>query len=234
MPLKRAYIKKLEDEVDEEYGLKGKGKSSGAQSKKRRALNSLKAEKKKSKKSRVRGKYHPLHIAKVYKSEGTGILQIENANPSKKVKLDRIMKCIIKADHPNTPEQEKKSSLFLAQRECERLKFTVDKVRRWMKYKTKDGISTVRIERYAEDGRGMTNEGFVPTLADAIAKAWALIKFSTRAQYGGKFFIEWSFFGVANRTTQAAQEFVRWHRCEFLFFLAPSLWVIDCCGFHRT
>lgn len=121
--------------------------------------------------------------------------------------LQRIKKCIEKANHPNTNEAEAKAALFLSTKLMSQNNIDMMDVLQADgqedQLQQHAGKSVVAIRSAREEGRSVKNEGFVGTLVHAMKVFFDCKAFSTRRLWS----IDWTFYGIAQNTTAAALAF---------------------------
>lgn len=119
--------------------------------------------------------------------------------------MDRIRKCLERANHPNTPELEAKAALFLSSRLM--TQYNVTHADLLAKNADGDctqhgGISIVKIQR-TKEGANTNRQGWVSTLAYAMNTFFQCKSYATKMRNS----IECSFYGIAENTVLAAVAF---------------------------
>lgn len=119
--------------------------------------------------------------------------------------LERIKKCLERANHENTTESEAKAALFLSQKLMAQHNVTnADLLSKESDEQVQfAGSSIVAITSTKEGGTSIQNEGFV------IEAVYAMQMFFDCQAYSSRKFnsIEWTFYGIAENTVAAARAF---------------------------
>jgi hypothetical protein len=127
--------------------------------------------------------------------------------------LNRLKKCLDRANHPNTSEKEASAALIIANRIMQQHNIThADMLAREEEANGSEkspsqysGSSIVAICS-TKDSDHVVNEGFVDTAVHAMEKFFDCKSFSTK-YYFPKTSIEWTFYGIAENTVAAAMAF---------------------------
>jgi hypothetical protein len=123
--------------------------------------------------------------------------------------LERIKKCIARGNHPNTPEEEAKTSLRMAAK-----LMTQHNIRQAEMY-AEDGNMNKSQNRgdksivaiTATKGKKAVGQGFVPNLAQAMQTFFDCMSYSSAHHFS----IEWTFYGIPENTVSAAMAFEMTH-----------------------
>lgn len=123
--------------------------------------------------------------------------------------LDRIKKCLERANHENTTESEAKAALFLSQKLMGQYNVTnADLLSKVSDEQVQfAGSSVVSITGTKEGSTSVQNEGFVRGAAGAMETFFDCQCYSTRKSQS----IEWTFYGIAENTVAAARAFEMVH-----------------------
>lgn len=132
--------------------------------------------------------------------------------------LDRIKKCLERANHENTTESEAKAALFLSQKLMAQHNVTNADL---LSKESDDqvqfaGSSIVAITSTKECSSYIQHEGFVNDAARAMATFFDCQVYSTRNFDS----IEWTFYGIAENTVAAARAFEMAYNLISLWALA--------------
>ncbi|EFE43426.1 hypothetical protein TRV_01811 [Trichophyton verrucosum HKI 0517] len=119
--------------------------------------------------------------------------------------LDRIKKCLERANHENTTESEAKAALFLSQKLMAQHNVTnADLLSKESDEQVQfAGSSIVAITSTKEGSTSIQNEGFVIKAAHAMQMFFDCQFYSSRKFNS----IEWTFYGIAENTVAAAIAF---------------------------
>ncbi|EAS31598.3 uncharacterized protein CIMG_07077 [Coccidioides immitis RS] len=122
--------------------------------------------------------------------------------------VERLRKCIQKANHPNTSEAEAKAALFLSSKLMTQYNISMLDVLN-ADDKQDDGLhkhggqSIVEIRKSRQLNARPNNEGFVSIVAHAMDTFFDCKHYSTQ----GMWYIRWTFYGIAQNTVSAAMAF---------------------------
>ncbi|EER28081.1 hypothetical protein CPC735_034170 [Coccidioides posadasii C735 delta SOWgp] len=122
--------------------------------------------------------------------------------------VERLKKCIQKANHPNTSEAEAKAALFLSSKLMTQYNISMLDVLN-ADDKQEDGLhkhggqSIVEIRKSRQLNARPNNEGFVSIVAHAMDTFFDCKHYSTQ----GMWYIRWTFYGIALNTVSAAMAF---------------------------
>lgn len=120
--------------------------------------------------------------------------------------LQRIKKCLQRANHKNTPEPEAKAAFYLASRLMGQYNVSQAEVLAHEPPSTQQqyaGQSVVSINRADGSMNTVNNQGFVDDLTFAMDGFFDCKSYSTR-KYAS---VEWTFYGIAENTVAAAMAF---------------------------
>ncbi|WEW58650.1 hypothetical protein PRK78_004118 [Emydomyces testavorans] len=121
--------------------------------------------------------------------------------------LDRLRKCIEKANHPNTSEAEAKAALFLSSKLMSQYNVSMADVlntdAQANRSQNHAGRSVVEIKNIRESRSRATKEAFVRHVAAAM-KLFFDCKYYSARESGT---ITWTFYGIAQNTVSAALAF---------------------------
>ena len=118
--------------------------------------------------------------------------------------MDRIKKCLARANHPNTPEREAQAAWRMSSRLMEQHNVTqadlIEKARLEDDYIALGGQSSVSITRVKDDGARITNQTWVSDIVDAMTTLFDCKAYSSARATS----FEWTFYGIAANTVAAA------------------------------
>lgn len=118
--------------------------------------------------------------------------------------IERIKKCLERANHPNTPEQEAKAALFLSSRLMTQHNVTnADLMAESDNDCAQHGGSSVVSIHYTKEGKRVCRQTWVGTLASAMNAFFTCKSYSTEVYTA----IDWTFYGIAENTATAAVAF---------------------------
>ncbi|KAF2248349.1 hypothetical protein BU26DRAFT_520046 [Trematosphaeria pertusa] len=120
--------------------------------------------------------------------------------------LQRIKKCLQRANHKNTPEPEAKAAFYLASRLMGQYNVSQAEVLAHEPPATQQqyaGQSVVSIKRADGSRNTVNNQGFVKELALAMTNFFDCKYYSTRNFTS----MDWTFYGIAENTVAAAMGF---------------------------
>lgn len=148
-----------------------------------------------------------LYRAVVTKLADAGTIRVSSSTADvDNAVLQRIKKCLQRANHPNTPEAEAKAAFHLASRMMSQYNVTQaealadeceDEQRKYA------GQSRVAIERADSDSsKRVKYQGYVTELARAMEKFFDCKSYSSQSNR-----MEWTFYGIAENTIAAAMTF---------------------------
>ena len=153
----------------------------------------------------------PLQTAKVIElAEHKQVDATSDSAVEKKI-LDRIRKCLARANHPNTGESEAKAAWRMSTRLMQQYNVTqadlLEKATNEDDYSAIWGRSVVVIKRAKDDGRRVTFQTWVSDIGAAM-QIFFDCKYYTTALGTS---IEWTFYGIAANTVPAAMAFEMAH-----------------------
>jgi hypothetical protein len=149
----------------------------------------------------------PPQTAKVSRLADDSSASITNNNGTDKAILDRIRKCLARANHPNTPEMEAQNAMRMASRLMQQFNVTqADLIEE--KANTDDlaslgGHSTVSIVRSQDDGRRVTSHTWTHDLGAAMIRFFDCDYYTTGRQDS----FDFTFYGIPTNTAGAAVTF---------------------------
>jgi hypothetical protein len=120
--------------------------------------------------------------------------------------LQRIKKCLQRANHNNTPEPEAKAAFYLASRLMGQYNVSQAEVLAHEPPATQQqyaGQSVVSIKRADGSMNAVNNQAFVDALASAMNAFFDCKAYSSREVYS----MQWTFYGIAENTIAAAMVF---------------------------
>lgn len=125
--------------------------------------------------------------------------------------IQRIQKCLDRANHPDSTEAEAKAALFLSSKLMGQYNVTTADLLAKENAANRvqhTGNSCVTIRSTQGAGRRVILQGFVDTIASAMSKSYDCKDYSTRLGDNG---IRWTFYGIAKNTVAAAITFEMVH-----------------------
>lgn len=173
------------------------------------SLGSPPRKKQKQKQKQKRPKLIPvLYKASVKKLADTGTAKTAaSATGIDNALLQRIKKCLQRANHENTPESEAKAAFYLASRLMGQHNVSQAEVLAHEPPATQQqyaGQSVVSIKRADDDAmKSVNNQGFVSQLASAMSIFFDCKSYSEQ----GYCLMEWTFYGIAENTVAAVMAF---------------------------
>ena len=127
----------------------------------------------------------------------------QDASFQKKI-MDRIKKCLARANHPNTPELEARAAWRMSSRLMEQHNVTqadlVEKASHEDDYIALGGLSIVSITRAKDDGAKITNQTWVGDIVDAMTTLFDCKAYSSARATS----FQWTFYDIAANTVAAA------------------------------
>ncbi|KAJ5653923.1 hypothetical protein N7490_000926 [Penicillium lividum] len=150
----------------------------------------------------------PLQNATVVRT-ATDDQKISASTVDKKI-LERIQKCLDRAEHPNTAEAEAKAALFVSQKLMNQHNVSQADLIANDTNNNKShfgGRSIVLISKIGGSSTRIAMEAFTGKVASAMTTLYDCKSFSTN--YGTH--IHWTFFGIADNTDVAARAFAVAH-----------------------
>ncbi|RMZ87741.1 hypothetical protein DV736_g5032, partial [Chaetothyriales sp. CBS 134916] len=153
----------------------------------------------------------PAQVAKVRELADQKQVNNDRASNVEQRILDRIKKCLQRAEHPNTPESEAHAAWYMASRlmaqhnvtQSELLEKTTDDD----DYAALGGQSVVEIIRSKGDKTRVVSQTWVHDIAVAMTVFFDCKTYST----SGRASIKWTFYGIAANTVAAAMAFEMAH-----------------------
>ena len=152
----------------------------------------------------------PAQEAKVKELAKLEYSELNESSIEKRI-LDRIKKCLTKANHPNTGEREAQAAWRLSTRLMQQYNVTqadlLERATNEDNYAAMGGQSTVAISRAKDDGLRVTHQTWVDDVGAAMDIFFDCSHYTTARLTS----VDWTYYGPAANTVPAAMAFEMAH-----------------------